>query len=169
MNQGTATLVGSIVAVVFALSIIVVRVRAARKPTNARKILIPPMMMSTGFLMYISPQTHEPFVFAAIAFIVGLALSYPLIATSRMFARGGEVYLKRSKAFIFILLGLLALRIILHSVVEQYVNVYQTGSIFFVLAFGMLLPWRIAMYVQYRRLIQLPGVEPTSSEAGQPE
>lgn len=169
MNQGTATLIGSVVAVVFALSIIVVRVRAARKPTNAKKILIPPIMMSTGFTMYFAPETHEPFAFAAMAFIVGLALSYPLIATSRMFVRDGAVYLKRSKGFIFILLGLLALRIILHSVVEQYVNVYQTGSLFFVLAFGMILPWRVAMFVQFRKLVHTPEVEKTSSEAGQLE
>ncbi|WAH36705.1 CcdC family protein [Alicyclobacillus dauci] len=152
MNSSVATVVASVIAVVFALSVIVVRMRASRRPTNARKILIPPVMMSTGFLMYIFPFTHERFEYAVIAFLAGCVLSYPLILTSKMYMRDGNVYLQRSKAFIYILLGLLVLRMILHSVVEQYVDIYQTGSLFFVLAFGMLLPWRLAMYMQYRRI-----------------
>lgn len=155
MNNGAATILGSVIAVVFALSIIVVRLRAARKPTNAKKILIPPIMMSTGFLMYISPETRVPILYAVFAFLAGVLLSYPLIITSKMFVREHEVFLHRSKAFIYILLGLLVIRMILHSAVEQYVDVYQTGSLFFVLAFGMLLPWRIAMFLEYRKLIQM--------------
>jgi membrane protein CcdC involved in cytochrome C biogenesis len=36
--------------------------------------------------------------------------------------------------------------------VEAYITIYQTGAVFFILAFGMLLPWRIAMYIQYQKL-----------------
>ncbi|WP_312029473.1 CcdC protein domain-containing protein [Paenibacillus sedimenti] len=35
---------------------------------------------------------------------------------------------------------------------EAFVSIYQTGAIFFILAYGMLLPWRVAMYAQYRKL-----------------
>ncbi|EPZ44145.1 MULTISPECIES: CcdC family protein [Alicyclobacillus] len=154
MPNAVATVIGTVIAVVFALTVIFIRLRASGRPTNARKILIPPVMMSTGFLMYIFPFTRERLAYALIAFVVGCLLSYPLIATSKMFVRDNLVYLHRSKAFIYILLGLLVLRLILHSVVEQYVDIYQTGSLFFDLAFGMLVPWRLAMFVQYRRLTQ---------------
>ncbi|GMA63370.1 cytochrome c biogenesis protein CcdC [Alicyclobacillus fastidiosus] len=157
MPNSVATVIGTVIAVVFALTVIFVRLRAAGKPTSARKILIPPMMMSTGFLMYIFPFTRERISYAIIAFLAGCVLSYPLIATSKMFVRDKAVYLHRSKAFIYILLGLLVLRLILHSVVEHYVTIYQTGSLFFDLAFGMLVPWRLAMFVQYRRLVQGRG------------
>ncbi|KPV44794.1 hypothetical protein AN477_05720 [Alicyclobacillus ferrooxydans] len=135
-----------------ALIVIVVRLKASQKPTNARKILIPPLGMSTGFLMFVAPQTHMPWHYAVLAFLVGCLFAYPLIASSRMFVDGNDVYLKRSPAFILVLLGLLVLRIVLHTYVEQYVTIVQTGAIFFILAFGMLLPWRIAMFMEYRKL-----------------
>jgi membrane protein CcdC involved in cytochrome C biogenesis len=151
-NQAT-TLIGTAVAVVFALTVIFVRLRAGKRPTNARKILIPPVAMSTGFLMYVFPFTREPVLYALAAICAGCLFSYPLIATSHFYVGEDGIYLKRSRAFIYILLGLLVVRIALHSVVENYVDVYQTGSLFFCLAFGMLVPWRIAMYVRYRRLL----------------
>ncbi|WP_067625534.1 CcdC family protein [Alicyclobacillus acidiphilus] len=157
MNNSVATLVASGIAIVFALTVIFIRIRAGKRPTSARKILIPPVAMSTGFLMYVFPFTREPIEYAIAAFLVGCVFSYPLIATSKLYLAEDGVYLKRSKAFIYILLGLLVIRIVLHSVVERYVDVYQTGSLFFCLAFGMLVPWRIAMYAQYRRVVQQQG------------
>ncbi|MFD1675683.1 CcdC family protein [Alicyclobacillus fodiniaquatilis] len=154
MSNSVATIVAMVITVVFALSVIVVRIRAGRKPTSARKILLPPVMMSTGFLMYIFPFTHESLEYGIIAFLVGCILSYPLILTSKFYRNEQGVFLQRSKGFIYILLGLLVVRIGLHSVVEQYVDVYQTGSLFFDLAFGMLVPWRMAMFMRYRRLVQ---------------
>jgi membrane protein CcdC involved in cytochrome C biogenesis len=47
-----------------------------------------------------------------------------------------------------------AVRIAARTYVEQYVDTIQTGSLFFLLAFGMLLPWRIVMYLRYRALIR---------------
>ncbi|MNJ02792.1 hypothetical protein D3C73_1628740 [compost metagenome] len=44
------------------------------------------------------------------------------------------------------------MRLALHEYVESWITLYQTGAVFFVLAFGMLLPWRIAMYVKFRKL-----------------
>jgi membrane protein CcdC involved in cytochrome C biogenesis len=137
-------------AVFMALLVIAIRLQAAKKPTSARKILIPPLGMTTGYLMFLVPQTHIPWPYAALAFAAGVLLSYPLIATSKMQILDGKIYLKRSKSFVLILLGLLVLRLILHNYVEQYITIPQTGAIFFILAYGMILPWRIAMYLRYR-------------------
>lgn len=63
-----------------------------------------------------------------------------------------DIYVKPSKAFSLILLGLLVIRIALHDYVQHYITVLQTASVFFVLAFGMIVSWRVAMYVQFRRL-----------------
>ena len=153
MSNTAVQILSTVIAVVFALMVIVVRVRGSGKPTNARKILIPPLGMSTGFFMYIVPATHEPFRYAVYAFLVGMVFSYPLILTSKMYRGDDElVYLKRSKSFVLILLVMLILRVVLHEYVGQYVTILQTGSIFFVLAFGMILPWRIAMLIRYRKL-----------------
>ena len=154
MSASTMGLLSSLIMVVFAVTVIFVRVKASNKPTNAKKILIPPLGMSTGFFMFIDPQTHDPIRYAMLALVVGVVFSYPLIATSKMYISNDEIYLKRSKWFVVILLALLALRMALHSYVEHYVNLYQTGSLFFILAFGMILPWRVVMYIRYRKLCQ---------------
>jgi membrane protein CcdC involved in cytochrome C biogenesis len=139
--------------VVAAIAIIFFRIRSTKKPTSARKIVMPPIGMSTGFLMFFYPPMHFPFVWGVAVFAIGAALfSIPLILTSRFERVGQEIYLRRSKAFVGILIVLLIVRLLLHSYLEEWVSIPQTAAIFFVLAFGMLLPWRIAMYIQYSKL-----------------
>jgi len=65
----------------------------------------------------------------------------------------GKVYLKRSPGFIIVLFALLIVRIVLGSYIEQYITIPQTGAIFFILAFGMLLPWRITMFQRYKSFV----------------
>lgn len=131
----------------------ILRIRATKKPTNAKKILIPPIGMSTGFAMFLYPPTHIPWSWAALAFLAGMIfLAIPLIITSRFHIVDGEIYLKKSRAFVFILFILLSARIGLHSYIEQHISIMETAGLFFILAFGMLLPWRMAMYQQYRKL-----------------
>jgi membrane protein CcdC involved in cytochrome C biogenesis len=148
--------VASLFATIFmALTVIAVRLRATRKPVSVKKIIMPPIGMATGFLMFLFPFMRIPFLWGVLAFLAGvLFFSYPLIRTSRFYANNGQIYLQRSRAFIFILLGLLAIRLVLHGYIEEWVTIPQTGALFFLLAFGMLLPWRLAMYIQYMRLLQ---------------
>ncbi|PTM59522.1 CcdC family protein [Desmospora activa] len=132
---------------------LLVRVRSAQRPTNAIKILMPPLGMSTGFLMFLYPPAHIPLLWGLIAFLAGaLFFSLPLIYSSRFEVVGQQIYLKRSKAFIWILFILLAIRMLAHEYVNQLISLEQTAGIFFVLAFGMLLPWRLAMYRNFIRL-----------------
>jgi membrane protein CcdC involved in cytochrome C biogenesis len=134
------------------------RLRETQTPVTARKLLIPPAGMSTGFLMFLVPQTRVPLAWGALAFLAGaLLLSYPLIQSSRLMRRGGDIIMQRSRAFLWILLGLLVVRIVARSYIERYINTVQTGSLFFVLAFGMLLPWRLTLYARYRRLRAQPA------------
>jgi len=130
--------------------VILIRLRGTSKPTNLRKIVAPPLGMSTGFLMFIVPAMRVPLLWGLGAVAVGAVFfSYPLILTSHFEWIDGEIYLKRSKIFIVIIIALLAVRILLHDVVEEHVSIPQTGALFFLLAYGMLVPWRIAMARRY--------------------
>lgn len=150
----TLQLLSTLMIVVGALIVIAIRMQAAKKPTSVMKIIIPPLGMSTGFLMFIVPIMRVPFLYAIAAFLIGMIFSFPLITSSKM-QRGADdqIYLKRSPTFILVLFGLLIVRILLHSYIEKFVTIPQTGAIFFILAFGMLLPWRIAMYMSLRRFV----------------
>ncbi|TGB00476.1 cytochrome c biogenesis protein CcdC [Sporolactobacillus shoreae] len=149
-----AELIGLSIGVLFAGLVIFIRLKASKKPTNAKKLLLPPVFMLTGFLMFIEPKTWIPFWEAGIAFLVGMAFSFFLIKTSKFERVGNDVYLKRSKAFAFILIGLLLVRTVMKLAMEQAVSLPQTASFFFILALGMLLPWRLSMYLTYRRLLE---------------
>lgn len=142
-----------IFALIMASTVVIIRLRATNKPTSAKKILIPPLGMSTGFFMFLYPPTHIPWSWALIAFGAGIIfLSIPLIQTSKFEVIDKQIYLKRSKAFVIILVILLIVRMALHNYIEQHISIFQTAGIFFVLAFGMLLPWRLVMFYQYKKL-----------------
>lgn len=145
--------VSSIGMVAMALLAIFVRMRGTNKPISTVKIIMPPIGMSTGFLMFVAPAFRVPGMWGLLAFLVGLLLfSYPLIRSSQLELHDGQVFVKRSKSLAFVMLGLLALRVALHSYIEQYISIPQTGALFFLLAFGMLVPWRAAMLLRYRKL-----------------
>jgi len=152
-SEQTLQILSMVVIVIFASTVIAVRLRAAKKPTSIRKIIIPPLGMTTGYLMFIFPFMRISWTYGIIAFLVGCLFSVPLILSSKMEAVDDKVYLRRSPAFILVLLALLLVRLGLHSYIEQYVTIPQTGAIFFILAFGMLLPWRVAMYLRYKAFL----------------
>jgi membrane protein CcdC involved in cytochrome C biogenesis len=142
-----------------AAAVLAWRVRETRRPVTVAKLVAPPLGMSTGFLMFLVPETRVPAIWALGAFAVGaLLFSYPLIHTSRLVRQGDTISLQRSRAFLWILLGLFAARFVLRSYVVRFVSIPQTGAIFFVLAFGMIVPWRLTLYARYRRLrAESPG------------
>ncbi|TCP69309.1 CcdC family protein [Baia soyae] len=146
-------IITTIVLIVMACTVMIIRIRATKKPTSAKKILIPPLGMSTGFAMFLFPFTRIPWSWALIAFVCGfIFLAIPLILTSNFQIQNNEIYLKRSKAFLVIIVTLLIIRLSLHNYIEQHISIPQTAGVFFILAFGMLLPWRIAMYRKYKKV-----------------
>jgi membrane protein CcdC involved in cytochrome C biogenesis len=134
------------------------RVREARTPVSLRKIVAPPLGMSTGFLMFLAPAARVPWSWASAAFALGAAVfALPLARTSRLVRTGDVISMERSRAFLWILLGLLAVRTALRVWVERTVTPMQTGALFFVLAFGMIARWRVGMLLEYRRLVAAPA------------
>ncbi len=129
-----------------------IRMKAMKKPANTRKIIIPPIAMSTGFLMFLYDPARITALQFLEAFAVGLLFSILLIKTSKFEIRDENIYMKRSKVFAFILLGLLALRVVFKLTLGHHIQVEELAGMFFVLAFGMILPWRVAMLVKFKRV-----------------
>lgn len=146
------TFVSSIVAVVMALVVISIRLRSAKKPATAKKIILPPIFMSTGALMFLHPMFQVTLSQFFEALIVGMFFSIFLIKTSNFEIRDNEIYLKRSKAFAFILIGLLIIRIIMKTYLSNTIDVGELSGMFWILAFGMIVPWRIAMYRSFQKV-----------------
>ncbi|MEK3854989.1 CcdC family protein [Cytobacillus sp. FSL H8-0458] len=145
-------LISSIGAVFMAIFAMVIRMKAAKKPASAKKIILPPIFMSTGALMFTVPYFRVTPMEILEAATVGLLFSILLIKTSSFEIKDSEIYLKRSKAFAFILIGLLVTRIIGKIVLSSTIDYGQLSGMFWILAFSMIVPWRIAMYMNYRKL-----------------
>ncbi len=146
-------LIGStILAIVMGTGVLMMRLRAQKKPVNAKKILIPPIAMSTGALMFIFEEFRVAPMQILEAVALGMVFSLVLIATSKFEISGDDIYLKASKAFPFILIVLLVLRVILKVIFSTTLDVGELAGMFFILAFSMLAPWRIAMLIKYLKL-----------------
>ena len=136
--------------------VMVWRIREGRSPVTVRKIIIPPLGMATGFSMFIVPAFRIPWLWAITAFAIGaLVLAYPLIRTSRLdWHHDGEtVMMRRSAAFFIVVVVLAVVRFAAKDYLDRFISLEQTGGLFFILAFGMILRWRVSMLMEYRRLI----------------
>lgn len=136
-----------------ALAVVVWRVREGKTAVTLRKILIPPLGMATGFSMFLVPAFRVPFSWAAVAFLVGaIALAYPLLLTSRLERDGETIMMRRSGAFFTVVIVLAAIRFLARDYLDRVLSIEQTGGLFFILAFGMILRWRMSMFFEYRTL-----------------
>ncbi len=129
------------------------RIREGQTPVTVRKILIPPVGMATGFSMFFVPAFRVPITWALGAFLIGaIALAYPLLLTSRLERKGEAIMMRRSGAFFTVVIVLAAIRYLARGYFDSLLTMEQTGGLFFVLAFGMILRWRMSMFFEYRAL-----------------
>lgn len=142
----------SVVAIMMAIFVTFLRAKSAQKPASVKKIILPPVFMSTGALMFVNPMFRVTSLEVLEAVVVGMLFSILLIKTSSFEIRENDIYMKRSKAFIYILVGLLVIRIVLKSVLSTSIDFGELSGMFWILAFAMIVPWRIAMYVKYKKL-----------------
>jgi membrane protein CcdC involved in cytochrome C biogenesis len=109
--------------------------------------------MATGFCMFIVPAFRIPWTWAGIAFLVGaVALAWPLLVTSRLVRQGDVVMMQRSNAFFAVILGLAAIRLLARGYLDKILTFEQTGAVFYLLAFGMIVRWRTQMFLEYWKL-----------------
>ena len=136
-----------------AIVVIMWRLREARSAVSLRKIIIPPLGMATGFSMFVDPAFRVPWSWAMIAFLTGAAvLAWPLLLTTRLELQGETVRMRRSSAFLVVILVLAAIRILARGYFDTLLTPQQTAGVFFILAFGMIVIWRGKMLFDFRRL-----------------
>ena len=136
----------------------IIRSKAVKRPVSVKAIVLPPLFMSTGALMFIFEEFRVAPLQIVEALLVGMLFSIILIRTTHFEIRDDDIYMKRSKAFVFILFGLLVVRLIGKLILSSTIDVAELGGMFWILAFGMIVPWRIAMLVKYQKLNEEKGV-----------
>lgn len=142
----------TVVAMFMAITMIFYRLKVAEKPASVKKIILPPLFMSTGALMFLFPIFQVSWLQAIEALAVGMFFSIFLIKTSKFEIRNQNIYLIPSKAFAFILFGLLGIRIIAKLILNSQISLGETSGMFFLLAFGMIATWRLAMLYKFKKL-----------------
>ena len=149
-HQLTATIIGSLLGII---AVLLWRVREGRKPVSARSLLIPPAGMALGFGMFLEPHFRVPLVWGILAFLVGaIFFAGPLLATSSLHLQGETIMMKRSRAFFAVIVVLALVRCVARDYFDHFLSMEQTGALFYLLAFGMILRWRAKLYVAYRQL-----------------
>ncbi len=83
--------------------VIVIRMKAQKYPVNTKKIILPPFFMATGALMYVVPYFRLTGFEIIESVVLGVVFSSVLIMTSHFEVKGSQIYLKKSKAFPFVL------------------------------------------------------------------
>ncbi|MEQ6070526.1 CcdC protein domain-containing protein [Staphylococcus saccharolyticus] len=132
--------------------VIVIRMKAQKFPVNQKKIILPPIFMATGALMYIVPYFRLTGMEMLESLILGVLFSTVLIWTSRFEVKGSEIFMRRSKAFPVILISLLIIRTVIKIFISSEINPGEIAGMFFLLAFCMIVPWRLAMLYKYKKL-----------------
>ncbi|TDM42310.1 cytochrome c biogenesis protein CcdC [Macrococcoides goetzii] len=141
-----------LVALFMGTAVIIVRMKAQNYPTNVKKIILPPFFMSTGALMYVVPYFRLTPMEILEAVVVGMFFSIFLIYTSNFVVKDNLIYMKRSKLFPLILISLLIIRSVMKFYLSSTIHPGELAGMFFLLAFSMIVPWRIAMYIKYKKL-----------------
>ena len=103
---------------------------STKVPVNEKKIILPPIFMSTGALMYVIPYFRLTGAEILESIILGVIFSSVLIWTSHFEVQGAEVYMKRSKAFPIILISLLIIRTIIKYLLVALL-MGEIGGMFF--------------------------------------
>lgn len=156
----------AVASLIGAVAVILWRIREGRTAVTLKKIVAPPLGMATGFCMFLAPPFRIPWLWALVAFLIGaVVLAYPLLLTSRLHRTGDTIMMKRSSMFLIVIIVLAAIRFLARGYFDKLLTVPQTGALFFVLAFGMILRWRLNMLLEYRSLsAQMRTLAPASQQ-----
>jgi membrane protein CcdC involved in cytochrome C biogenesis len=143
----------AVASIIGLLGVLAWRIREGRTAVTVRKIIIPPLGMATGFSMFLVPAFRVPWTWAVGALLIGMiALAYPLLITSRLVRDGDAIMMRRSNAFFLVVIALAAIRFFARDYFDSFMSIQQTAGLFFILAFGMILRWRLRMLREYRAL-----------------
>jgi membrane protein CcdC involved in cytochrome C biogenesis len=151
----------AVVSLVGLAGVLMWRVREGRTAVTAKKLLMPPIGMATGFCMFLVPAFRIPLAWGLASFVIGyLFLAWPLLATSGLHRDGNVIMMKRSGAFFAVVIVLAVIRYIARDYFDRFMTLEQTGALFYLLAFGMIVRWRIKLFGAYRALIAGATAQP---------
>ncbi|SDW13652.1 Membrane protein CcdC involved in cytochrome C biogenesis [Marinococcus luteus] len=161
----TLLIITTLTAFLMASVVIVIRMKAIKQPATFKKIVLPPFFMATGALMFVYPPARPTGLEVGEALLVGFVFSFLLMATTSFEIRERRIFVRRSKAFSFILVGLLIVRTIIKLIIGDAIEPAVLAGMFFLLAFAMLVPWRVYMAVKYKQFEKVlqRDLEPDSS------
>lgn len=142
-------IIASIGAIIMGIVVIFIRQHASKTPLTLKKIIIPPVMMSTGALMYIFPYFRLSWTHIVETIIIGAIFSVVLIVTTKYEVKNEQLYVKQTKVFPIILMVLLIARIALKYILSLNTTPGEIGGMFFLLAFVMIIIWRLSMYFKH--------------------
>jgi membrane protein CcdC involved in cytochrome C biogenesis len=54
-----------------------------------------------------------------------------------------------------VILGLAAIRLLARGYLDTMLTAQQTAALFYLLAFGMIVRWRVQMFLEYRKLSEI--------------
>jgi len=92
-------------------------------------------------------------IWAVAAFLIGyVVLAYPLLLTTTLVRQDDVVMMKRSSAFLAVILVLAAIRFFARGYFDTVLDAKQSAGIFFILAFGMIVRWRMSLLLDFRRI-----------------
>jgi membrane protein CcdC involved in cytochrome C biogenesis len=151
--MAVSPVVTAVVSLVGLCGVLAWRVREGRSAVTIKKLVMPPVGMATGFSMFVMPMFRVPWSWALAAFLIGaIVLAYPLLLTSSLRRDGDVIMMKRSSAFFAVVIVLAAVRYFARGYFDKYLTLEQTGGLFFILAFGMILRWRMKLLSMYLKL-----------------
>lgn len=153
----------AVVSVIGLAGVLAWRVREGRSAVTLKKIVMPPLGMATGFCMFLYPPCRVPWEWGFAAFLIGAVLfAYPLLITSDLHLQNGVIMMKRSSAFFSVIIILAVLRYFARGYFDRFLTLEQTGAVFYLLAFGMILRWRAKLLLAYRALTAGPAIRTSS-------
>ena len=152
-------LITALVSLVGLAGVLAWRVREGRSAVTLKKIVMPPLGMATGFCMFIVPAFRVPLLWGLGAFLIGaVVLAYPLLLTSDLHRQNGVIMMKRSSAFFAVIIVLAVVRYLARGFFDRFLTLEQTGALFYLLAFGMILRWRAKLFFAWRALTASPAL-----------
>jgi len=154
----SAPVITAVVSLVGLAGVLAWRVREGRTAVTVKKIVMPPLGMATGFCMFFVPAFRVPWTWGIGAFLVGaIVFAYPLLLTSSLRREGDAIMMKRSGAFFTVVIVLAVVRYLARGYFDALLSLEQTGALFYLLAFGMIVHWRVKLLLLYRELTS-PGL-----------
>lgn len=162
MSSEQAVIMSVFISIFMVVVVNIVRFKNTQKPVKGKMALMMPAIgMAMGFSMFINEALRPTMEQVIISIVLGALFSIVLIQTSKFEVKEGQIFLQRSKWFAMGIFGLLFLRMGMKFFLtgSMELDAGQMSGSFFVMAYFMILPWRLGMLYNYTKIERQMAVE----------